>query len=198
MRGIISVVILVLLVSCSAPQNMPKHVDQPNYEMTYDIILHEYLIVTGVEQTILKFRKIHLDQIKNSIERVMTEQISRDSFKDESKSAYASFLINQALTNFTVRFEKEQQKLMPFEDIEKKIIGPAYKRHFSIEDLRLIIDFYKTPVGEKFVSSIDTLMQEIATKTNKEYGQKLSILAQKLAEEEFGKIQLELKSLDDK
>lgn len=60
-------------------------------------------------------------------------------------------------------------------EIEEDIID-IYARHFTLSELREMIDFYSTPVGMKSLQSLPAIMQE-SQKIGAKYGQR----AQKIA-----------------
>ncbi len=41
-----------------------------------------------------------------------------------------------------------------------KLLIPIYHKHFTIEDLKIVVDFYKSETGQKFVSKTPFIMQE--------------------------------------
>lgn len=176
-------------MSCSTPQNRHAAMERPNTGNDDWNLVHEYLEVTGAKSNMLRFQKVMLGQMKNDIERMLAEKMSRSHFDDPSQKAYVTLMVNNAISNFVGRFEKEQQELMPFEELEKRVIGPIIRKHFSNEDLQALISFYKSPVGGKYISSMNTIMQEISAKTNQEYGQQLYHLSKTIAEEEFESIE---------
>lgn len=137
----------------------------------------------------LRYQKVMLGQMKNDIERMLAEKMSRIHFDDPSQKAHVALMVNNAISNFVGRFEKAQQELMPYEELEKRIIGPIIRKHFSNEDLHALITFYKSPVGKKYITSMTTIMQEISSRTNQEYGQQLYHLSKTIAEEEFESIE---------
>ena len=195
MKSILALVILMTVTACAKPQYSAAPPEIKNPGISYDQLLHEYLQVAGTKKTIIRARKLMMDQIADNLVRVMNEKINQSALTDQSKKAYAASLINDAVSKFADRFEQEQQKLMPFEELEQKIISPIFKNHFSHQELAALIDFYKSPVGVKFVDSIETLMQEISVRTNQEYGHQMINMSRKIAEEEFGKIQWQLNEL---
>jgi uncharacterized protein len=160
---------------------------QPNAYRSDDYIIHEYLEVTGAESNMLKFQKVMLSQMRKNLERVIAERMSRSHIEEPSKRAYFVLKTNEVISNFIAKFEKKQRELMPFEELEKKVIGPIIRKHFTDDELNELISFYKSPIGKKYVASINSMMQEISIKTNQEYGQKLYDLARSIAEEELDK-----------
>lgn len=198
MKGIISLLTLLLVMSCSTAQNAAVSKKITTSENDDDRIVHEYLQVTGAKANMLKFREIMLTQMRNNLEKILGEELNSAQFKDQAVRGNAAILVNDAITRFVERYKVEQSKLMPFEDLEQKIIGPIIRKHFSTEELISLISFYKTPLGKKYISSVDSVMMEITKDMNKEYGQKLYNLSKTIAEEELGDIKRQLLELQAK
>jgi len=52
-----------------------------------------------------------------------------------------------------------------------KLLVPVYEKHLNLEDLQGIIDFYKSPVGIKYASSVPAITEE-SMQVGQEWGMK--------------------------
>ena len=198
MKAIILLLALILVTACSTVHNRPESINEAIPEKDDAYIIHEYLQVTGAKKNLLKFQELMIAQMQNNLERILAERLSNSTFGDQSSRSAAILLVNDAISNFVERFGKEQRQLMPFEDLEKKIIGPIIIKYFSTDELIDLITFYKSPIGKKYIDSVDSIVMEITAKTNQEYGQKLYRLSKTIAEEELGEIKHKLPVLQKK
>ena len=66
-------------------------------------------------------------------------------------------------------WERLQKKMNAEEMIDSLV--EIYDRHFSLEDLQLIVSFYKTPAGQRMIKELPSVMTE-AMAVGKEWGQK--------------------------
>lgn len=97
-------------------------------------------------------------------------------------------MMNQMISSFKTqapgvpnKFWDEFMKEIDPNDILELII-PIYVKHFSISDLEQLIQFYKTPLGQKFISKLPIISQDSYT-VGQEWGQKLGVkVAEKLIE----------------
>lgn len=64
------------------------------------------------------------------------------------------------------------------DDLIEKVI-PIYKKHFSEEDIKAVIEFYDTPVGKKFIKAQPSIVQE-SSAVGQEWGREI---AQQVMEE---------------
>jgi hypothetical protein len=198
LKSEISLAVLFLVISCSVAQNRPSSMNETISLKDDANIVHEYLQATDAKAKMLKIQEIMIAQMQNSLGRMLAEKLNSSSFEDQSSRSAAALLVNDAISNFVERFGKEQRKLMPFEDLEQNIIGPIIRKHFSNDELIKLIAFYKSPVGKKYIDSVDSIMLEISTKTNQEYGHRVYSLSKSIAEEELGNIQQQLMDLHNK
>lgn len=53
------------------------------------------------------------------------------------------------------------------------LVVPVYEKHFTEAEIRGLIDFYKTPLGQKVIARLPVVMQE-AGKIGEEWGQDLA------------------------
>lgn len=60
-------------------------------------------------------------------------------------------------------------------------IVPIYSRHFSLEELEQLIEFYKTPVGRKLIGEMPAVMSE-SMAAGQVWGRELALRAQRKAE----------------
>jgi hypothetical protein len=66
-----------------------------------------------------------------------------------------------------------------------------YAKHFSADELQQLVDFYKSPIGRKFVSELPAMLQEMSTFAAAK-GQQIAIDALKAYQAEFQKRGLQL------
>jgi hypothetical protein len=70
--------------------------------------------------------------------------------------------------------------------------------HFTVSEVEELIKFYESPLGQKYVSSAPTIMQETSVLINQKYVPQLQKISTKVAEEEMKKIKPELEKLQKK
>lgn len=71
----------------------------------------------------------------------------------------ASFQTNTATQDISKEFwTKFRTKVDTKELIEKMI--PIYDKHYSLEDLKVVNEFYATPTGQRLLQSMPVVMQE--------------------------------------
>jgi hypothetical protein len=61
---------------------------------------------------------------------------------------------------------------------------PIYDKYFSSDDLKELVAFYKSPIGEKFVKLMPQIYQESSAKTNEVLIPRIQAVIRQAAEEE--------------
>ena len=94
-------------------------------------------------------------------------------------------------------YDKEQFSDVPEEtwnDLEKEFLKtsiddlvdmlvPVYSRHLTLDDLQKIIEFYQTPVGQKYAEKTPLIMQE-SMQIGQQWGMKIGQEFQNILQEE--------------
>ncbi len=55
-----------------------------------------------------------------------------------------------------------------------KIVIPIYDRHLSHEDIKGLIQFYESPLGQRYIKVLPTMMQESSTASS-QWGQQIAM-----------------------
>jgi hypothetical protein len=97
-----------------------------------------------------------------------------------TEQAYKS-VVKQMFTMFKKQYPTVPAEIWKEMELEFKhqsmselanLLSPVYKKHLTIEDLREIIIFYKTPVGQKLGNSAPLIMAE-SMQLGQEWGKKI-------------------------
>ena len=63
------------------------------------------------------------------------------------------------------------QNLMSYRDQMLEEFATIYAQRFTVDELNAVVDFYKSPVGQKFIASTPELMQ-VGAQIGIKYSQK--------------------------
>ena len=89
------------------------------------------------------------------------------------KSMYANFA--QMMNTLPPAQAEVFQKTFKVEEIIQELV-PLYDKHFTEADLKALIDFYTTPIGQKLVTTIPQLMNESVEVSSKYFEAHMSQL----------------------
>ncbi len=70
--------------------------------------------------------------------------------------------------------EDKREKLKGMLQVDKivDLVIPVYEKHFTEEDLRKLVEFYRSPTGTKFLAVTPTILQETVDVTIKYFKEK--------------------------
>ena len=107
----------------------------------------------------------------------------------------AKVILDRHFSRFIRDFQAYMQKTMPWEKLVQEIYIPTYLKHFSNQELRNVIEFYRSPTGRKFAEKGPALSRDAALAISKTYGKGLQQEAAKLSKETLRQIGMELDKL---
>jgi hypothetical protein len=89
---------------------------------------------------------------------------------------------------FSKRFRELLQQRINRAEIIEQIYYPLYDKHFTVEELKGLVAFYKTPVGQKAIQVMPQLVQEAMQKASELMLPKLRALVGEIMEEEMNRL----------
>ncbi len=127
-------------------------------DSTYKATLQKMFKVAGTEE-------IYKSSIKNMF------SLYKQQFQDLDSTYFATV---------------EQELLKTSLDELVEMILPAYQKYLTIEDLNGMIEFYKSPVGQKYAKSVPFISKE-SMKIGQQWGMKVAQKIMKKLEEKQNK-----------
>jgi hypothetical protein len=112
-----------------------------------------------------------------------------------TQRARAKGILDRNFSRFIQAFQQEMQRSMPWENLVRDVYTPVYLKHFTAEELREIIAFYRSPTGQKFAARNPLLVQDASKAVKRKYAEKLQKHASKLTRQTLQQISSELKQL---
>ncbi len=104
-------------------------------------------------------------------------------------------LFQQSMESYVKKMKVKITEVMPLNELINNVYYPTFSKHFTLAEIKELITFYESPIGQKFISTTPTVMQESTTIMNEKYTPELKKIGGKIAEEELKKIKPELEKL---
>jgi hypothetical protein len=108
----------------------------------------------------------------------------------------AGQIMEDAMARLAAKMTAGMKQEMPFSELVDRIYYPLYDKHFTASDLELIIQFYESATGKKFVGITPVILQESISLFNELYSRKLQKMGQSIAEDELERITPELEKIE--
>jgi uncharacterized protein len=115
-------------------------------------LISQLLEIAGGKQTYDQTQQIILSQQKQELPKILKQMIESYSSltPSQKKDAYA-----KAIQNMSVALDELGQYLSAettYEELLERVYYPIYDQYFTEADLRDLVTFYKTPIGQKLIS----------------------------------------------
>jgi uncharacterized protein len=114
---------------------------------------------------------------------------------DPAQRKQAKDILDRHFSRFIGEFQSYLKQTMPWEKLVEEIYLPTYLKHFSAQELREVIAFYRSPTGRKFAEKGPSLSRDAAQAINTKYGKDLQRRAARLTQETLRQIGIELDKL---
>jgi len=134
--------------------------------------IRELMAIFNEDNGIEKLMEIMTAQTDESAKKIFQQTLDEDKTLTpaEKKAASEAFLSDQAGT-----FKRFQEKMFERLNLTQLIVDistAVYEKHYTLEEIREIIAFYKKPVGQKtlkltpviFAESMQALMEKLEPK----------------------------------
>ncbi len=156
------------------------------------------------------FKATNIESQYNQILNVMIAQLQqgfvvsfREALKDigditPEQQEKLKQLFEQSRESYVKRMKVKISEVMPIKELIENVYYPAFSKHFTIAEIKEITAFYETPIGQKFISTTPTVMQESSTLMNEKYAPELQKIGSKIAEEELKKVKPDIEKLQKK
>lgn len=107
-------------------------------------------------------------------------------------------LFDQSMGSYVKRMKVKIGEVMPLNELINDVYYPAFSKHFTVAEIKELTAFYESPIGQKFISTTPTVMQESATIMSEKYAPQLQKIGNNIAEEELKKIKSDIEKLQKK
>ena len=119
----------------------PVFAQQSNVDVEHEEAIRDLMELTGALNIGMQFAEVIIGQITQSL-----QQANPDAPQD-------AFTIIRNEVTAVINEEFEAGNL-------EQLIIPIYAKYFTVDDIRVLLDFYNTPVGQKTLAVMPMLTQE--------------------------------------
>lgn len=140
-------------------------------------LVKELLQLTNAGEMAQKFTDAMLPQLENSMPLVLS-QAAGETLSAENKQKY-----KEQTQQFMQRFREELPKRVNFAQVLEQLSLPLYDRHFTENELKDLINFYRSPTGQKAVKLLPQVVQELMREAEKIITPPITAIVTELLEE---------------
>ncbi len=168
-------------ISSPIPQSPP--IEQPPLSAKKQALIEELLILTKQEETANQMLEAMLVQTEKTLPQFLVDTLSKTTGLTDQA-------LQERVTELSVRMVRRYRELLPQRvDIGKittQINSSLYAKYYTSRELQGLIDFYRTPLGQKTIEITPQLSQEALQQSNEILLPKMATIIQEIMKEELG------------
>jgi len=146
-------------------------------------LIRELIEVSGGAQMAGQVSQLILAQVQREYVVMLESELARrDDLSPEEKDALRQSLGSRR--RFVAKFNERFRERVGYDEILERVYIPLYDKYFSEEEIREIVAFYRSPVGEKSLRVMPGLMQEALDRSSEIIGPRAMDLAREILAEE--------------
>ncbi|MCG8364414.1 MAG: DUF2059 domain-containing protein [Pseudanabaenales cyanobacterium] len=152
---------------------------QTPISITKRSLIYQLLEMTGGRQQYEQIHQIMFAQMQQQIQPMLEQTIrSRGDLSPAMMDAEIA-KISANIRTFLNQFGEAIRTEITYDQMLEQVYYPVYDQYFTEEDLRSLIAFYQTPIGEKLITVTPQLLQASMQRTNEVFmPQMLEIMGQ--------------------
>lgn len=115
-------------------------------------VIAEIITFTNAEVQTREIMEKMFDQMEAIYPSIIDSMVDqRTEMSDAEKKEFKEALIKKN-ADFSKRFNQKFIKMINFQEYLNEVFYPLYDKFFTVEELKDLLAFYKTPTGQKFNS----------------------------------------------
>lgn len=151
-------------------------------------LIEEFLELTGGERTFQQVSQAMLSQMEQQFGAMLSSDlIGTEQLSPQERQQMATQL-NQEMSRILQKYNRMFLERIDYQQIVEEVYYPLYDKYFTEDDLRVLIDFYKSPTGRKTIEVMPQLLQESIQRTTEVIGPTVTRIMQEIIAEELQRI----------
>lgn len=167
----------------------------PLIASSYDDNLKELFELTGMKNNYIQMNNIIIQQMQNGFFQSIDQNISADSYTVEQRKEIGDILKNR-FSEMVKDYEAFVADSLPYEKVEREVYIPLYKETYTENEVSELLEFYKSPVGQKTIEVGQKISQQSAEKSAEKYDEMIVSYVKKEIDENVDAVMKEINKKD--
>jgi len=150
-------------------------------------VAQELLTTIGATQTAKAIFQSLITQYSTALAKDSVESFEKKNWPPQSRER-AKALAQEFYKNLSERLRDEVPRRTRYEEIVSNIYLDSYESYFSESEMRELISFYKSPVGQKFLSFGPVMSGAIQQRTARELEPLTLSVTREIVEDELKRL----------
>lgn len=147
-------------------------------------LIEELIEITEVKEQAEKITDIMLLQMENNYGETIRQIMPGSDLFGDKDSEECRERTAESYKRFSKRFRELYPQRVNYMEVIEQIYYPLYDKYFTTDDLKYIIEFYKSPTGQKFIKIMPEFMKEGMQRSSEMLTPKIIELINEILQEE--------------
>jgi hypothetical protein len=136
-------------------------------------IVSELMELSGAKKQYDQIIAVMINSMQEGFKRGFNEELKAKSLDDETRSK-ASDIYTKYFNLIAEDLKQFMEKEIPWERMVSDVYAPVYLKHFNIEEIKSLNEFYQTDLGKKLSIVSPQLIKDSSDIFNQVYGAQLN------------------------
>lgn len=138
----------------------PSQTSQQSISNRKKQLIQELIELTGGEQLFRQVSQVTAAQLQQDFQGIIESIPAETIGVSTAQKQEMIQTISQDITRIANQYNQRLMERINFNQIIENVYYPLYDKYYTEEDLRAMINFYKTPTGKKTIDIMPQLLQE--------------------------------------
>ena len=148
-------------------------------------LIEEFLELTGGERTFKQVSQAMLSQMEQQFGALLSSDLAGSQQLSPQERQRMAATLSREMNRISQKYNRLFLERIDYQQIVEEVYYPLYDKYFTEEDLRVLIDFYKSPTGQKTIEVMPQLLQESMQRTAQVIGPTITQIMQEIITEEL-------------
>lgn len=130
--------------------------------------LKELFELTSIKNNYIRVNTFIINQMQTAYLKAAEETINVDGYTEEQKKKAGEILRNR-FSRMVKNYENHISEVMPYEKVVQEVYIPLYKEVYTSTEVKQLITFYRSTVGQKVLDSTQLLVDQTSERIGEKY-----------------------------
>ncbi|HEX9780808.1 MAG TPA: DUF2059 domain-containing protein [bacterium] len=128
-------------------------------------LIRQLLDATDAEAMAERVTTAMLAEMERNYPQLLARVLEQENMDPDKRQAIQALII-ESRTRVSERFRELYPQRVNFREIIREIYYPLYDKYFTEAELGELVEFYRSPIGQKTISVMPNLIQEAMQRSN--------------------------------
>ena len=135
---------------------------------SYDDDLKKLFELTGVKNNYAGLNNAIINQMQAGFFQAADQNLDAQSLTEDQKQQVGKILKTR-FGEMVKDYQSYISEIMPYEAVETDVYIPLYKETYTHDEVKELVNFYSSPIGEKTIEFSQKISEQAAKKSAEKY-----------------------------